>query len=163
LLFKKAFELIQGKQHLTKEGLKKLVSIRAVLNKGLSDDLIIAFSKMDVIPVTRPEVKLSHIINPNWLAGFVDAEGCFNVQIFKSTTKTGEVVKLSFIITQHIRDECLLRSLIEYFGCGNVNINRKEVYFKITKFSYLMDKVVPFFVKYPLQGVKVRISGIFVK
>lgn len=163
LLFKQAFELIQGKQHLTEEGLKKLVSIKAVLNNGLSDNLKIAFSKTDVIPALRPEVKLAKNISPNWLVGFVDAEGCFNVQIFKSTTKTGEAVKLSFIVTQHIRDECLIRSLIDYFGCGNININRKEIYFKITKFSYLIEKVIPFFEKYSLQGVKSKDFNDFCK
>jgi hypothetical protein len=65
LLFKQAFELIQGKQHLTEEGLKKLVSIKAVLNNGLSDNLKIAFSKTDVIPALRPEVKLAKNISPN--------------------------------------------------------------------------------------------------
>ena len=165
MLFKQAFELVRCKEHLTKEGLKKLISIKAALNKGLSNDLKKAFQKsnINVIPFSRPEVKLAQIINPNWLVGFVEAEGCFNIQIFKSTTKIGEAVKLSFIITQHIRDENLIRSLIVYFGCGNVYISRKEVYFKVTKLSYLIYKVLPLFIKYPLQGKKVRILAIFVK
>ena len=156
MLFKQAFELVRCKEHLTKEKKKKLISIKAALNKGLSNDLEKAFQKINinVIPVSIPEVKLAQIINSNWLVGFVEAEGCFNVQIFKSTTKTGEAVKLSFIITQHIRNENLIRSLILYFGCGNIYKSRKEVYFKITKLSYLIDKVLPLFIKFPLQGKK---------
>lgn len=38
-LFKQVEELIKLKQHLTKEGLEKIVSIKAVLNNGLSDQL----------------------------------------------------------------------------------------------------------------------------
>jgi hypothetical protein len=36
LLFKQAFNLIQNKEHLTPEGLRKLVAIKASMNKGLS-------------------------------------------------------------------------------------------------------------------------------
>jgi len=39
LLFKKAFENINNKKHLTIEGLHELISIRASLNKGLPDRL----------------------------------------------------------------------------------------------------------------------------
>lgn len=37
-LFKEAFLLIKNKEHLTKEGLKKIISIRASMNLGLSDE-----------------------------------------------------------------------------------------------------------------------------
>lgn len=43
LLFKQAFELIKCKIHLTQEGLEKLVNIRASMNKGLSEELKLAF------------------------------------------------------------------------------------------------------------------------
>ena len=63
-------------------------------------------------------------------------------------------VKLVFSISQHNRDKELMISLIEYFGCGNVYENRKAVDFIITKFSDLNNKVIPFFEKYSIQGVK---------
>ena len=48
--------------------------------------------------------------------GFTEAEGCFSVVIFKSkTSKLGEAIKLSFNLTQHTRDEYLIKSLIKYF------------------------------------------------
>ena len=156
LLFKQAFELVRCKEHLTKEGLKKLIFIKAALNKGLSNDLEKAFQKINinVIPVSIPEVKLAQIINSNWLVGFVEAEGCFNVQIFKSTTKTGEAVKLSFIITQHIRDEKLMISLIELLKCGKIFKNRETFDFKVSKLSDILNKIIPFFKKYPILGMK---------
>ncbi len=58
-------------EHLT-EGIGKIVSIKASMNKGLSKKL--------VTPVLRPQV----IKDPNWLAGFVDGEGCFFVSIYNS-------------------------------------------------------------------------------
>ena len=38
------------------------------------------------------------------------------------TSRLGEKVALRFSIAQHSRDEVLMRSLIEYLGCGNLNI-----------------------------------------
>jgi len=49
-----AFDIVNNKEHLTDEGLLKLISIRASLNKGLPERLKIAFP--DIIPVLRPEV-----------------------------------------------------------------------------------------------------------
>jgi hypothetical protein len=107
------------------------VALKAVLNKGLSLDLSKAFP--NIIPISRPEVSISKIINPFWLAGFVEAEGCFSVTIFKSkTSKFGEAVKLSFILTQNVRDEDLMKSLIEYLGCGYTTLeNRGTIDFKV--------------------------------
>jgi hypothetical protein len=51
ILFKEGYELVIKKAHLTKEGLLKIVSLRASLNSGLSEQLKDAFT--EVIPVTR--------------------------------------------------------------------------------------------------------------
>ena len=110
----------------------------------------ILFKQINIVRSYSTLIKHDHlqvelIMDPWFVTGFTDGEGCFNVQIFKSTTKTGEAVKLSFIITQHIRDENLIRSLILYFGCGNIYKSRKEVYFKITKLSYLIPPPIKFY------------------
>uniref|UniRef100_UPI0030E2826D hypothetical protein n=1 Tax=Ophiocordyceps sobolifera TaxID=94213 RepID=UPI0030E2826D len=156
ILFKLAYNLIKNQSHLTREGLLELVSLKVVLNKGLSENLNIAFP--DIIPVLRAEIELSKILSPFWLVGFVDAEGCFSITTFKSeTSKLGEVAKLSFILTQSVRDEDLMKSLIEYLGCGNISLDnrgRGTINFKVTKFSNIRDIIIPFFDKYPLQGNK---------
>jgi hypothetical protein len=52
-LFKQAYEMIVRKEHLTMEGLKKVLSIKAVMNgNGLSDKLNKAFPNL--IPIARP-------------------------------------------------------------------------------------------------------------
>ena len=43
LLFKQAYELMERKEDLTKQGLYKLVAIKASINWGLSDELKAAF------------------------------------------------------------------------------------------------------------------------
>ena len=77
LLFKQSVVLIEKKQHLTKEGLLKLVAIKASLNWGLTEKLLLSFP--NVIPAVRPDVKFAQIKDINWLIGFVEGEGCFLV------------------------------------------------------------------------------------
>ena len=68
ILFKQAVELVQQKEHLSKDGLLKLVSIKASLNWGLSEKSQNSFP--GVIPVTKPSVVPSEIKDFNWLRGF---------------------------------------------------------------------------------------------
>jgi hypothetical protein len=61
-----------------------------------------------------------------------------------------------FSITQHSRDARLLRSLCDLLGCGAYypRSNRDEGNFTVTKFSDIEQKIIPFFKKYPINGVK---------
>ena len=160
LLFKKVVGMIQLKEHLTLDGLKKIVAIKASINRGLSDELKAAFPH--VIPVKRPIVTplagsgvKKICFDPEWLAGFTSAEGCFLVNVFRSSGhKLGFRVQLRFQLTQHARDEALMRSLIEYFGCGNVYIRERAVDFIVQKSSDLDSKIIPLFNKYPIVGEK---------
>ena len=75
----------------------------------------------DVIPVKRPIVLDKIVPDTNWLAGFISAEGCLFINITNSVTYSiGFQVQLLFQITQHSRDELLMKILIVYFDCGNI-------------------------------------------
>lgn len=155
ILFKRAIALIQGKEHLTSDGFHEILSIRAAMNLGLSDSLKEAFP--NILPVERPKVEDQIVPDPNWLVGFAEAEGCFYIDIAESTgVAVGNRIQLRFKITQHNRDVLLLESLVKYLGCGK--IYKKSTVsvadFEVKKFSDITDKIIPFFKKYPLQGVK---------
>lgn len=109
----------------------------------------------DITPVTRPLIRNQKIQDPNWLAGFTSAEGCFLVSISNSpTSKLKFKVYLNFKITQHLKDEDLLKTLVEYLGCGNYGEEGLIGNFSVTKLKDLVDIVIPFFNKYPIIGVK---------
>ena len=55
------------------------------------------------------------------MAGFVSGEGCFLVHLAKYGKGKLDGVSLSFKVSQHLRDELLLRSFISFFGCGIFN------------------------------------------
>ena len=99
-LWRKAFNLIINKEHLTIGGLHKIVAIKASLNRGLSSELKFAFPS--ITPIDRPLVTTTKkTFNPNWLAGFSSAEGSFMI---KTNINTSQVY-LRFQLTQHVRDE----------------------------------------------------------
>lgn len=77
-LFKQALDLVQNKEHLTLEGFKKIISIRASMNLGLPDELKTSFP--DIMPVNRPIIKSIINYDPYWLAGFTSAEGSFLIK-----------------------------------------------------------------------------------
>lgn len=164
LLFKKAFDIINDKKHLTIEGLHELISIRASLNKGLTDRLKLAFP--NIKPIVRPERVITNLsLLPNdsninhWMAGFVSGEGCFFIHTSKSKTqKLGISVALNFFVVQNIRDSYLLASFAQIFGCGSFNIVEKSgiVSFSVRNLSGITDKIIPFFEEYNIQGVKAK-------
>lgn len=153
-LFKSAFETVKCKEHLTLGGLAKIVSIKASINLGLVHDLNIAFP--NIIPCVRPLVKSIKIRDPNWLSGFVSAEGNFFINVINSTTKVGKQVILMFSLSQHSRDADLLGSIRDYLGCGAYypRSNREEGNFTVAKFSDIDEKNLPFFKNYPIIGIK---------
>ena len=60
---------------------------------------------------------------------------------------------------QHSRYEKLLRSLVSYLGCGRYVLRKNKYfgYFIVTKFRASADinmKIICFFKKYPIRGVK---------
>lgn len=152
-LLKKAYNIIESKEHLTFEGFLKILSIRASMNRGLSPKLKLAFP--DVVQAIRPAVLDKKIQDPHWLAGFTSAEGCFQIRIFKSKTNIGEAALLIFSVAQHLRDEQLIKSFIAYLQCGRVEIRKDNtVEYKVTKLNDTINKIIPFFLKYLVIGVK---------
>lgn len=154
ILFKKVVELMSNKAHLTHEGLKEIVNLKASMNLGLSDMLKSEFA--DFTPVERPTVNNDIIPNPSWISGFVSGEGNFDVRLPPSSNKVGSRVQLRFRITQHTRDLKLMENIVKYLGVGNIyNYNGKSaISLTIVKFSDITNIIIPLFKENPLVGVK---------
>jgi len=97
--------------------------------------------------------KASRVINldPNWLTGFSDAEGCFSVIITKRPNKTWRVI-VSFEINLHTKDIAILHLIKEYLGVGLVSsrLNKTISVFRVTNIEDLIKVIIPHFTKYPL-------------
>lgn len=154
LLFKQAVELISNKAHLTLEGLKRIINIKASMNLGLPETLKSEF--IGFIPVVRPTIVTNSIPHSSWISGFVSGEGNFDVRISPSSNKVGHRVQMRFIISQHERDLKLMELIIKFFGTGSLyKYNGKSaVSLTIVNTSDIINIIIPFFNKYPLVGVK---------
>jgi len=106
-------------------------------------------------PVARPIVTYNSsnvkINNLNWIRGFIEAEGSFQVII-----QNDRNVSLRFSLTQHIKDEELLKDIVTYLNYGRYykSPTRDEGQYLVTVFSDINDKLIPFLNEYPLLGVK---------
>lgn len=99
-----------------------------------------------MIPLKRPTKTKREIENPNWLVGFVDAEGCFHIKT--QNIKNNKVrYSLLFSISQHIRDVSLMNHIADYIKCGIIEMpkSRKEVRLVIYKYNDHVEKIIPFF------------------
>lgn len=154
-LFKQVVVIMINKQHLSLSGLQEVVNIRASMNKGMTEILKESFP--NTIPVHRRAINSNIVSDPNWLTGFVEGEGSFIISLVtNASAKLGIKVSLRFSISQHDRDIKLMDSLVKFLGCGSiVKHNAKfSVEFVVTKFSDIQEKIIPFFEKNSLQGIK---------
>jgi hypothetical protein len=155
LLFKKAVHLIRNKEHLSIEGLQEIVSIKTNMNKGLSEELKRAFPNN--IGVARPLVPDYIIPDPQWIAGFTSGEGSFMIKLSQSpASKLGFGVQLIFQITQNNRDEALMKRILTYFGCGRLVKDGTKIVYIVTKFSSIIDIIIPFFDNHHIVGIKLQ-------
>ena len=145
----------KNKEHLTHEGLLKILSLKSALNRGLSkstsDIKNIEVLERPLYLVDSAEFKN---IDPNWISGFVAGDGTFDIKITKR--KSGYQVELRFRITQHIRDGHILGLIAEYLDCGKVYIRSTSLAcdLVVNNFPDNINKIIPFFKKHPIGTIK---------
>lgn len=63
---------------------------------------------------------------------------------------------LSIQVSQHLRDEELLKSFVSYLGCGVYNKVKNEEHgvWIVTGLSDILNIIIPFLRKHPIRGVK---------
>jgi len=89
------------------------------------------------------------------MAGFTSGDGCFKISIRESKLyKAGSFVVILFILTQHIRDELLIKSIKNFFECGNTYSYLNYIEFRCQSFKANYEKIIPFFFKNILSLVK---------
>ena len=95
-------------------------------------------------------------LEPEWVVGFVDAEGCFHVSIHPDPgTPTGYQVLPEFVVVRHERDVQLLHALKGFFGCGVVRRHEGDrMAYRVLRKEHLMQRILPFFEKHPLKSKK---------
>src|SRR3989344_8758073 len=102
-------------------------------------------------------------LNPHYLVGLVDGEGCFSICFNKHKASNRLVeVRLIFEIELREDDKEILERVKETLECGNIYYLNYERYkkwrphykYKVSNLRDITEKIIPFFKKYPLQAKK---------
>ena len=90
-------------------------------------------------------------LDPWWIIGFMDGEGCFDVSIIENKKlNQGWEIQHRFAIVLHVKDKALLQEIQSYLGVGKIYKHGPEsLQFLVTSFKEL-DTVINHFKKYPL-------------
>jgi LAGLIDADG endonuclease len=103
-----------------------------------------------------------------WVIGFVDGEGCFSIGFVRqpggpgrSGYRTGYQVAHEFAVTQGAQSLACLHDLREFFGVGQVIINKRYDNhlehlhrYVVRRRVDLLETIIPFFQRHPLRSSK---------
>ena len=112
---------------------------------------------MSPLTPQRPEVRPpKQILPPDWIAGFVDGEGCFHIGVAQQEElEHGFQILPEFTVVQHERDIALLHRLRTSLGCGVVRRNAGDRFcLRVRNLEHLARFIVPFFERHPLRSKK---------
>ncbi|MDP3901681.1 MAG: LAGLIDADG family homing endonuclease [bacterium] len=106
------------------------------------------------------------IVANEYVVGLTDGEGCFHVNLVKLSTYTSGVrVQMHFHVKMQEKDRPLLEKLRNTLKCGEVYFQKEKRANHCQCYRYtvhsqkdILAKIIPFFLKYPLQSVSKRES-----
>ena len=90
-------------------------------------------------------------LDPRWVVGFIDGEGCFSVSVHRNTmvrSTGGWQLQPSFHAYQHADHASVLEGLASFFGCGHIRPkgpNSDVLTYSVHSRQELIDAVIPFF------------------
>ena len=105
----------------------------------------------------QQETEHQEDVDPWWVVGFVDGEGCFSVSLHRNELAgptDGWHIQPTFQVSQHRDHRDALELLRRVFGAGTVRgkgpTSAVDV-FVIHSTKQLLETVIPFFEKHPLR------------
>ena len=109
------------------------------------------------------------ILNPQYVVGFVDGEGCFCVSVSKhKTLKRRLEVRPEFAIEVRADDRAILERIQATFSCGTIYDLSYDRYgwrphakYKVSNVKDLTSLIIPFFEQHQLQAKKAESFRIF--
>ena len=151
-LWEQCLGLIKDKKHLTEYGIMRIIRLKCALNLGLPEKLKAHFPGVES---TRPNLELNNKpLDPNWVTGFTDGDGCFYVSIVVSTNQVRGV----YHVKLHVRETPLIYKLQKFYGgAGRVYFSSNDyVQFTMSKIKDLNNLVLPQFNSHKLESWKIK-------
>lgn len=122
--------------------------------------MIIQMEKIAIEETT--EESLVPVLSGDYIAGFVDGEGCFALKFIREVKHNRKnspeyfYWDAEFAIVLRADDINILFSIQKTLGCGNVNrsLVSNMARYSVHVIDQLQDIIIPFFDKYPLKAKK---------
>jgi hypothetical protein len=95
-------------------------------------------------------------LDPMWIVGFVDGEGCFSVSVHRNPhvrSTPGWQLQAAFQVYQHERHRAVLEELARFFRVGRIRPKGPASHvltYSVWATSELTEAIVPFFERNPL-------------
>jgi len=96
-------------------------------------------------------------LDPSWIVGFVDGEGCFSVSVHRNPRNArrtgGWQLTPVFQVYQHESERRVLERLRDHFGCGRLyhkGPNSSVATYSVARLADLEDRIIPFFERHQL-------------
>lgn len=144
--FKEAFYIIEIKEHLTEEGLKKIYNLSKSMNNGRKINIDISYNpnhtninNIDYVP-----------LDGHFVSGFIAGDGCLVLH-------TGEAFgSMRLCVTQHKNNILLMEEIANYFKTGSkVYLGRSnDVQISLGGVQLWENVIFKHFDRYPLYGSK---------
>lgn len=116
--------------------------------------------------LTANKTRIYTIVNTmlpgDYIAGFVDGEGCFSLRLHKDTKRnrpgspTYLFWKSEFCIVLRKDDKQILDDIQETLDCGKVTYTGRFARFSVQDKNDLYNKIIPFFKRFTLRAKKKR-------
>ena len=159
-------DLMNKKSHVNIEGFLNIASLINKLNNPLSQSLLDKLSSLGELPNTETQALalaskkslLSENLDPWWISGFTTGEGSFTYFTRNRKKANGEIVKdytLAYEVSQRSDSLYVLDLIAKYFKHGHVYSETRGVSkYRLVTRDQILNTLVPFFEKYPLEGNK---------
>ncbi len=136
-------------------GKNKIQSFTTLVSSNDKNSLNFLRSKLGSLKINRKfSTSYDCIMDPFYVTGFTDAEGCFNLDISNLRGKNWSVAT-RFVIKLHVADKDILYKIQNFFcGIGSVTIVGNIARYRVSKLKDIVEIIIPHFDKYPLQSAK---------
>lgn len=107
-------------------------------------------------------------LSGDYIAGFVDGEGCFALKFRRDIRRERKNIPIyfywdiEFAIVLRADDSNILERIRMTLNCGNISTTKRgQCRYSVNKIDDLSNKIIPFFINYPLQAKKANDFGLW--
>lgn len=115
----------------------------------------------NVLSADNQQERPIKVLSPWYIVGFVEGEGTFHIAFYADPSMKQKIKVIpEFHVNQSYLRISTLKEIQKYFGCGYIKANHArrandDTYvYVVRQREDLLNKIVPFFQRFPLRSIK---------